>query len=130
MLLEVAARSIGGLCSRSLQFGTGLSLEELILRHALSLPVSDMRREAVAAGVMMLPIATAGVLEGVGGQDEARGIPGIVGLDIAVPAGRPVQPLPDGDRYLGFLFAKAGTPDEVESALRDAHAHLTVRIRT
>ena len=96
VLLEVAARSIGGLCSRSLQFGTGLSLEELILRHALSLPVSDMRREAVAAGVMMLPIATAGVLEGVGGQDEARGIPGIVGLDIAVPAGRPVQPLPDG----------------------------------
>ena len=89
-----------------------------------------MRREAAAAGVMMLPIATAGVLEGVGGQDEARGIPGIVGLDIAVPAGRPVQPLPDGDRYLGFLFAKAGTPDEVESALRDAHAHLTVRIRT
>ena len=128
VLLEVAARSIGGLCARALRFGTGMSLEELILRHAVGLPVSDLHREAAAAGVMMLPIPSAGILGGVGGQDEARAVPGVVGLDVSIPAGRPVQPLPDGDRYLGFLFATGETPDAVESALRDAHALLDVQI--
>src|SRR5206468_676269 len=107
-VIEIAARSIGGLCARTLRFGTGMSLEELILRHALGLPVSDLRRETVAAGVMMLPIADGGVLESIGGQAEARAVPGIVGLDIAIAPGRPVAPLPEGDRYLGFLFARAG----------------------
>jgi hypothetical protein len=55
-MLELAARSIGGLCSRSLRFGMGVSLEELILRHALGLPFDDLGREAAASGVMMLPI--------------------------------------------------------------------------
>ena len=34
-VLELAARSIGGLCARSLRFGAGVSLEEVIIRHAL-----------------------------------------------------------------------------------------------
>jgi hypothetical protein len=127
-VLELAARSIGGLCSRSLRFGIGVSLEELILRHALGLPADDLTRESAASGVMMLPIPRAGVLEGVRGQDEARAVPGIAGLEITIASGRTVQPLPEGDRYLGFLFARAGTPEEVEGALRAAHSQLEIVI--
>jgi hypothetical protein len=127
-VLEVAARSIGGLCARTLRFGTGTSLEELILMHALGRPASDAKREEAAAGVMMLPIPRAGVLERVGGQDEARAVAGIVELDMSVLPGRPVQPLPEGDRYLGFAFARAATPEAVETALREAYACLDIDI--
>ena len=44
------------------------------------------------------------------------------------PSAAHVRPLPEGDRYLGFLFARADTPDEVESALREAHTLLEVVI--
>jgi biotin carboxylase len=127
-VLELAARSIGGLCSRSLRFGLGISLEEVILRHALGLPLDHLHREELASGVMMLPIPRAGVLREVRGQDEARAVPGVAGLEISIAAGRPVRPLPEGDRYLGFLFAKADTPERVEAALREAHARLEVEI--
>ncbi len=128
VVLELAARSIGGLCSRSLRFGLGMSLEELILRHALGLPLDGMKREERAAGVMMLPIPRAGTLREVRGIDEARAVPGIGGVEITVATGKPVVPLPEGDRYLGFMFAKADTPDQVEAALREAHAKLEVDI--
>jgi biotin carboxylase len=127
-VLELAARSIGGLCSRSLRFGLGVSLEEVILRHALGMPLDHVRRENLASGVMMLPIPRAGTLGGVRGQDEALAVPGVAGLEISIARGRPVEPLPEGDRYLGFLFAKADTPDQVETALREAHALLEVEI--
>ncbi len=127
-LIEVAARSIGGLCSRSLSFGVGVSLERLIVAHALGAPVDGIFRERRAAGVMMLPIPARGRLEAVTGQDEARQVRGITGLDISIAPGRPVRPLPEGDRYLGFLFAKGDTPEEVETSLRRAHARLDVRI--
>ena len=127
-MLELAARSIGGLCSRSLRFGVGVSLEEVILRHALGLPLGDLRREAAASGVMMLPIPRAGVLREVRGQDEARAVPGIAGLEISIGRDRPVRPLPEGDRYLGFLFARGETPAQVEHALRAAHARLEIDI--
>jgi biotin carboxylase len=128
VLLEVAARSIGGLCGRTLRFGAGVSLEELILRHALGLPTDGMVREDVAAGVMMLPIPASGTLREVAGQDAARAVPGVVGLEITVPKGRAVRTLPEGDRYLGFLFARGDTPAEVEATLRQAHAKLHVVI--
>ena len=127
-LLEVAARSIGGLCGRTLRFGTGMTLEEVILRHALGLPLNGLRREASAAGVMMLPIAKAGWLERVGGRADALAVPAVEAVEISIPAGRPVRPLPEGDRYLGFVFARASTPEEVEAALRRAHAALDVVI--
>jgi biotin carboxylase len=127
-VLELAARSIGGLCSRSLRFGLGVSLEELILRHALGMPLDHMRREELASGVMMLPIPRAGVLERVGGQEAARATRHIAGLEISIAPGRTVTPLPEGDRYLGFLFAKAETPEQVEAALREAHGRLDVEI--
>jgi biotin carboxylase len=127
-VLELAARSIGGLCSRALRFGVGVSLEQLILRHALGLDVDDLGRESRAAGVMMLPIPQAGTLIAVDGQEQARAVVGIEGLEITIARGRPVVPLPEGDRYLGFLFASAPTPEAVEGALREAHALLRVRI--
>ena len=127
-VLELAARSIGGLCSRALRFGAGVSLEQLILRHALGLGADDLARESVAAGVMMIPIPRAGTLVEVGGQAQARAVEGIDGLQITIPRGRPVVPLPEGDRYLGFLFARGLTAEAVERSLREAHARLRVRI--
>jgi biotin carboxylase len=129
-VLELAARSIGGLCSRALRFGVGVSLEQLILRHALGLGVGDLGRESMAAGVMMLPIPRAGTLVAVEGQEQARAVPGIGGLEITIARGRPLVPLPEGDRYLGFLFASAPTPEAVERSLRAAHALLRVRIES
>jgi len=127
-VLELAARSIGGLCSRSLRFGVGVTLEEVILRHALGLPLDDLRRESPASGVMMIPIPRDGIFEEVRGQDRARAVPGIAGLELTIGPGRHVVPLPEGDRYLGFLFARADGPEGVEDALRTAHGHLEIVI--
>ncbi len=127
-VIDVAARSIGGLCARALRFGAGISLEEVILRHALGLPLDDVRRESSASGVMMLPIPNTGTLRAVHGQDDARDVPGVVGLEISINPGRPVVALPEGDRYLGFLFARGDTAEEVEATLRAAHARLEVVI--
>jgi biotin carboxylase len=127
-VIEVAARSIGGLCARALRFGAGIALEELILRHALRLPLDGLARERQASGVMMLPIPRRGALRQVRGQDAARAVPGVTGLEITVPLGRRVEPLPEGDRYLGFLFARGDTPATVEASLRAGHAALDVDI--
>ena len=126
-LLEIAARSIGGLCSRVLQFGAGASLEELLLMQAVGADVAAYRRES-AAGVMMLPIPRHGVLRAVDGQAEARQIPGIVDLTITIALGQEVVPLPEGVQYLGFLFARGDTPEEVEAALRRGHQCLSFTI--
>jgi hypothetical protein len=127
-VLELAARSIGGLCSRALRFGAGVSLEQVILRHALGLGLEDLARESTASGVMMIPIPGAGVLRAVEGQAQARMVEGIAGLEITIARGRRVVPLPDGDRYLGFMFARAKSADAVERCLRSAHARLRIRI--
>ena len=127
-ILEVAARSIGGLCARTLRFGAGVSLEELILRHAAGLELPPHHRERSASGVLMLPIRRAGRLREVRGQSAARAVPDIDGLSITVPRGEALVPLPEGDRYLGFLFARAATPAAVETALRVAWSMLEVII--
>lgn len=123
-VIEVAARSIGGLCSRTLRFGTGLSLEELILRHALGIGIPSLTRERLAAGVMMIPIPRAGVLKEVRGQAEARSVSGIEEIAITAHPGEDLVPLPEGARYLGFIFARAESPERVEAALREAHRRL------
>ena len=177
--IEVAPRSIGGLCSRALRFvarsegvraggpgeppsgglpdgghpleartsgglaiegrssepipgapgGAGwISLEELLLRHALGLETAAFAREPRAAGVMMIPIPRAGVLQRVTGLDEARAVPAVEEVRIAIPAGSEVVPLPEGMRYLGFIFSRGNTPERVEAALRAAHARLAFDI--
>lgn len=127
--LELAARSIGGLCARSLRFGAGVSLEELIIRHALGLGVEGLQRESQASGVMMLPIRVAGELDHVSGLEEARAIDGVVGVDITIAAGRAVVPLPEGDRYLGFIFARGASPEDVQATLRRAELCLAVHLK-
>lgn len=129
VVLEIAARSIGGLCSRTLRFGAGLSLEEVLVAHAMGLPLASLRREARASGVMMLPIPRRGILHGVRGVEAARAVPGVDDVVITVPDGREVVPLPEGDSYLGFLFAHGEGPADVERALREAHGKLAFDIR-
>jgi biotin carboxylase len=128
-MLELAARSIGGLCSRALRFPGGRTLEELILASALGRPVPATGHDlARPAGVYMLPVPRPGVLRAVEGRDRAAAVPGITGLSITTPVGQRVRPLPDGDRYLGFIFAEATTRHEVEQALTAARDQLRVII--
>jgi biotin carboxylase len=128
-LLEMAARPIGGLCARALRFGERrLPLEELILRHALGEPVESLERERDASAVMMIPIPRAGVYEGVEGVEEAQRVPGITGLEITAKLRQRLVPLPEGASYLGFIFARAEQPEQVEAALRQAHGKLRFTI--
>ncbi len=122
--IDVASRSIGGLCSNALRFGAGDSLEELILRQAIGAAIESLEREHCPAGVMMIPIPGGGILREVRGCEEAGSLPGIEEITISIPIGQPLVPLPEGDRYLGFIFARGESPDEVEAALRRAHGLL------
>ncbi|MFN8481964.1 MAG: ATP-grasp domain-containing protein [Anaerolineae bacterium] len=128
-IIEVAGRSIGGLCSKTLRFGTeDISLEELILRRAVGMEIADLQREKRAGGVMMIPIPAAGILKSVEGVDKALSVPGVEEVDITLPLQHPVVPLPEGASYLGFIFARGERPDDVEAALREAHRRLRFTI--
>jgi biotin carboxylase len=118
-ILEVAARSIGGLCGRALRFGVGVTLEELLLLHALGRPPAVVRERA-AAGVLMLPIRRGGVLREVRGLAQARAVPGVTDVVVTAHPDEELVPLPEGASYLGFAFARGETPEEVEAALRRA----------
>jgi biotin carboxylase len=131
-VLEVAARPIGGLCARSLTFvnarGDSASLEELLLRHAVGESVDSWEREAGASGVMMIPIPRGGIYRGVHGVEEARAVPHVCDVRITAKPDQQLVPLPEGASYLGFIFARAATPQEVEQALRASHERLQFRI--
>jgi biotin carboxylase len=128
VMLELAARCIGGLCSRALRFPGGTSLEEMVLAHALGRPVPG-HHGGRPSGVLMLPVPRFGVLRAVDGQPDAAATPGVTGISITVAVGQRVRPLPDGDRYLGFIFAEGDTQDRVERALAIARDRLRVVIR-
>ena len=133
VVLEVANRPIGGLCARVLRFDRGhggdpLSLEDLILRHALGESVASYRRETRAAGVMMIPIEVDGVYKRVDGVATARAVDGVEDIVITVKPGQRVQPLPEGGAYLGFIFARGDQPSDVVTALRSAHDRLQFQI--
>jgi len=130
-LIELAARPIGGRCSAVLRFGAGglglgagVTLEEIIVRHALGMPIPSLQRERLAAGVMMIPIPGAGTLQEVRGVTEAKGVPLIEDVQITAHPGERLLPFPEGSRYPGFIFARGETPAVVEAALRDAHRRL------
>ncbi|MBI3804992.1 MAG: ATP-grasp domain-containing protein [Nitrospirae bacterium] len=127
-MIELAARSIGGICSRTLRFGVGTTLEELLLRHALAMPIDSLERQRRAAGVMMIPIPAAGTLLDYHGIEEAKKVAGIESIQITIRRKQKVIPLPEGRRYLGFIFARAKTPEEAEAALREAHRKLKFEI--
>lgn len=127
-LVEVAGRSIGGLCGQTLRFGENISLEELIVRQACGMALPSLEREATARGVMMIPIPRAGVLRQVSGQEAAAAVAGIESIEITAQLHNPIVPLPEGDSYLGFIFARGPEPAAVEAALRAAHAQLEFSI--
>lgn len=128
-VIEVAARSIGGLCSRSLNFGLmGTSLETLILRNALDMTKKELRREQTASGVLMVPVVGEGRVTGFTGEAETRAIPAVTGIDYTVTPGERVLPPPEGDRYIAFVYARATHPEQVESALREAMGILEVQL--
>jgi hypothetical protein len=121
-MLEVAARPIGGLCAKAIP-----GLEERILVNAMG----GRKRtglEACSTGVMMIPIPAAGVYEGVSGIEQAEAVPHITEVIITAKHGHRIVPLPEGNSYLGFIFARATTPDAVEQALRAAHAKLDFEV--
>jgi formate-dependent phosphoribosylglycinamide formyltransferase (GAR transformylase) len=125
--IELAPRTIGGMCSRAVESG-GTSLEEVVIHHALGLPDPRRGRRRGATGVLMLPVAITGRLDAIRGVAAARAVAGVVDVIITAGPGQEVVALPEGDRYLGFVLARADGPDEVEAALRQAWATLEVEI--
>jgi len=128
VVLEVAPRAIGGLCSRALAFGAGISLEEVLLRHALGESIEAFLPQRSATGVMMIPIPGAGRLGAVRGLGRARECDAVVEVTLTMHRGDELVPLPEGNRYLGFIFARAEQPQDVEAALRRAHACIEIDV--
>ncbi|MCZ7629405.1 MAG: ATP-grasp domain-containing protein [Microthrixaceae bacterium] len=127
-VMEVAARSIGGLCSRVLRFGAGISLEELILRHATGPRCRRHRTVRWSRGCDDAADTPFRDPPRVSGTEAATRVAGIQGVEITATTGRRIEALPEGGRYLGFLFAHGDTPTQVETALRSAHAELDITI--
>jgi hypothetical protein len=122
-MLEVAARPIGGLCARVLP-----GLEELILKHAAGLDEGSIDLGAPAAGVMMIPIPRQGAYAGVEGLEAARSVPGIADVIVTAKEGQLLEQLPEGNSYLGFIFARGCDSRFVDGALREGHARLDFEI--
>jgi biotin carboxylase len=125
IILEVASRTIGGDCARLLSFGTGQTLEDLVISHAVGRPL-PVNPHAGAAGVLMIPIPEAGILRRIEGITQARAVPWIEDVVIGIREGYELVPLPEGATYLGFIFAHAPSPGTAEAALREAHAKLKI----
>ncbi|MGH9408912.1 MAG: ATP-grasp domain-containing protein [Vicinamibacterales bacterium] len=171
VVLEVAGRPIGGLCSRVLTFvgaksaegangaggagakgancaegadanetdgaegagaGTGgsarVSLESVLLEHALGRALDEWTLAPGAAAVMMIPIPARGLYKGVAGDDEARAVSGVTDVRITAKVGQLLEPLPEAGSYLGFIFARGGAPAAAEASVRAAHAKLRFSI--
>ena len=127
-LLEIASRSIGGLCGRVLTHALGMTLEELILRHALGRALPVLRRQT-ACGVMMIPIPARGILDHVSGLNDALAVSGVTGIHITAERGQIVAPPPEGTGYLGFVFARGRAVARVEASLRAALKRLEIKIK-
>ncbi len=123
VVIEVAARAIGGLCGRVLRYGTGVSVEDVVVAHAAGREVA-LRELDGAVGVLMLPAVAAGVLRSIGGEDAARAVDGVREVTITARVGDVIVPLPEGNAYMGFAFASGATPADVVAALDGARAAL------
>jgi biotin carboxylase len=127
VILEVAARTIGGECARMFDRCLTVGLESLALSAAVGRPPMVTPPDR-ATGVLMIPIPRAGVLRRVDGIEAAAAVPGVSDVRITAAPGHELQTLPDAASYLGFIFADAETPAAVEGALRQAHDILDIKI--
>lgn len=130
-MLEAAARPIGGLCAKVLQFSANVgraSLEEVLLRHAAGWDISAYARESDPAAVMMIPIPKRGLLRRVEGLTEAAQVPGIEEIRITAKQDQMLERLPEAGSYLGFIFARGLERTDLVAALKVAHARLQFRI--
>jgi biotin carboxylase len=123
-VLEIAARPIGGLCSRVLTFDGGATLEAVLLRQAVGKAVAGVSREPRGAAVMMIPIPRRGMLRGVSGEEAARQVGGVTEIRITARTGQILESLPEAGSYLGFIFARGDTARDAEASVRAAHARL------
>lgn len=128
-VVDIAPRSIGGYCSKALEFEGGIMLEEIILRQSLGMDIAEISREEQASGVMMIPIPKSGTLMGIKGLADAREVDNIENIIISITPGQTLLAAPNGSRYLGFIFSRAETPGEVEESVRIAHSKLNFDIQ-
>ena len=126
-ILEVAGRTIGGECGRLFDLASNQDLESLVIANALGRPLPITRIEG-AAGVLMIPIPKSGMLRRYDGVETARAVPYIEEVRISAPIGHELVTLPEGSSYLGFIFSRADTAKQAETALREAHRRLSFKI--
>ena len=126
-IIEIAGRTIGGDCARLFTFGSGTSLEHLVLLRALGRsPGASLQGADGAAGVLMIPTPGAGTLRRVEGVMAASRIPGVREVSITIREGYELTPLPEGGTYLGFVYALGEGPAGVEESLRRAQEAIRV----
>jgi phosphoribosylaminoimidazole carboxylase (NCAIR synthetase) len=128
VVLEVAPRPIGGLCARSIPVvapdGTRCRLEDALLAHALGQSLDRYGHQALASGVLMVPVPETGRLRAVEGIDDVRGLEAVTAVEITAKIGSMLESLPEGGTYPGFVFAEGAQPDDVIDALREAARRL------
>ena len=121
-ILEIASRTIGGDCARMLDNGS-FGIEELAISLAIDQPIETSLPKQ-ARGVMMIPVKDKGLLKRVEGLLLARQTPNIDKIDIVIREGHELTPLPEGNQYLGYIFASAESTEQVTAAIREAYAQL------
>ena len=127
-VIDIASRTIGGKCSRAIKFSDGITLESIILSHVLGKKLPNIVPISSSSGVMMIPIPKSGVLKEVLGKEDALAIEGIEEIEITIPLGDKIVQLPEGDRYLGFIFASSKKSNETIEILKEAHKNLKFEI--
>lgn len=128
VVLEVAPRPIGGLCARAIPVvapdRSTCSLEDVLLAHALGQPLDHYGHQALASGVLMVPVPVSGRFREVEGVEAVRAMPWVTGVEITARPGTMLEALPEGGTYPGFVFAQGAQPDDVIATLRAASRRL------
>ena len=124
-ILEVASRTIGGDCGKTLDSDNGFNIEELTVALAMNKAYKIDKAEGYR-GVMMMPIKKGGMLRRVEGLNDARSVKNIGSVDIIIREGNELIPLPEGNQYPGYIFARANTQLEVINALQEAFSKLDI----
>ena len=122
-ILEVASRTIGGDCARTLDSDNGFNIEELTIALAMNRPF-EIDSDEQCRGVMMMPIKKGGILRRVEGLSKAGKVEHVESIDIIIREGNELIPLPEGNQYPGYIFARADSQQKVINALQEAFSKL------